>query len=208
MARVKGWFSRKRGGKTQHIPISGRGRRQYSEEESFSHEVPKGATGWGKAGIATFPGKCLSCGEPLHRGDRIYFRRGQGAIHANCEPPTKAEKTWYGNLLSHAKVHPRAADIVWFEALSSKDAKEILSEGKYIDPNENLDAHYTMKEMVQLADWHGGTLEGYLHPDDEQKIVFTGFTLKTSKENAEEIREDSHPSEFQKTSEGYRFWWD
>jgi len=89
MARVKGWFSRKKDGKVQHIPIS---ERQYSEEITIQHEVLKGATGWGKAGIATFPNKCLSCGEPIHRGDRIYFRRGEGAIHANCKPPAISSK--------------------------------------------------------------------------------------------------------------------
>jgi hypothetical protein len=88
MARVKGWFSRKKGRRVQHIPISEHGR---GSEESISYEAPKGATGWGKAGVATFPSECLSCGEPILRGDRIYFRRGEGAVHANCKPPTRPE---------------------------------------------------------------------------------------------------------------------
>ena len=98
MAKIKGWYSQKRHGKTQHVPISERRGRRYSEEESITRVIPKGATGWGKAGIATFPGKCLSCGEPIHRGDRIYFRRGQGAIHADCEPP---REKWIQTSIAH-----------------------------------------------------------------------------------------------------------
>ena len=89
MADIRRWYSRKRHGKTQHIPINERRGRRHSAESvpSISSEAPRGATGWGRAGVATFPGTCLSCGEPIRRGDRIYFRRGQGAVHRNCDPP-------------------------------------------------------------------------------------------------------------------------
>jgi hypothetical protein len=109
MARIKGWFSRKEHGRTRHIPISERrGRRRYKEEEYESHELPRGARGWGKAWTATFPGKCLSCGKPIHRGDRIYFRRKEGAIHANCDPP----KDWIPSAIKKPRALTKSARLV------------------------------------------------------------------------------------------------
>ena len=33
---------------------------------------------------AQWPGQCPRCDQPIHRGDRIYFRRGQ-AVHCACQ---------------------------------------------------------------------------------------------------------------------------
>jgi hypothetical protein len=75
-----------------------------------------------------------------------------------------------------------------------------------------------MKNMIEIAAKHHGTLEGYVIPvetgRDDARISFDGMTLHLSRDEAQKLYDEfehtqHHVNHFdEKAKNTYRFWWD
>jgi len=92
-------------------------------------------------------------------------------------------------------------------------AKDLLTGWPNVEPCYKQNDSPTMRAMVLLAERHKGTLEGYVIPVEtgrwDARIVFDGFTITATKEEAERLAWKLKPDEFDEISPGkWRFWWD
>jgi hypothetical protein len=78
--------------------------------------------------------------------------------------------------------------------------------------NERQNESPTMKEMIAIAEKYGGTLFGYVIPiesgREDARITFDGLILPVNSVIAQMLNKKYKPNEFDKQSDGYRFWWD
>ena len=91
MARILGWYSRKRHGRVQHIPISQRSSRMSHSSSALLVPLlplPTLLRGWGKSLVSKYESQCLNCGGKIEIGDAIAWRRGEGAVHRRCPDGT------------------------------------------------------------------------------------------------------------------------
>jgi hypothetical protein len=83
---------------------------------------------------------------------------------------------------------------------------------KYLDPEDVQNMSPTMKELVDLARGHGGTLGGYAIPPEsgrsDARITFDEMVLPLDELQARRIQDVIRADEFEKVKGGWRFWWD
>ncbi|MCP6727083.1 MAG: hypothetical protein KJI69_03605 [Patescibacteria group bacterium] len=106
------------------------------------------------------------------------------------------------------------SDYGTFERLPTKIAEKLLTGYPNIAPKDTQNYSPTAKKLVTLAKKYKGTVGGYfINEDDErrddQRITLESIYLKTTKEQAEKLRDKIHPDEFHQEEDGtWRFWWD
>lgn len=88
-----------------------------------------------------------------------------------------------------------------------------LTEGiTKLDLNESQNESPTMKELLELAKKYNGLLCGYVIPKaskrEDYRINFDAIVLPITEIIAKKLKRKLKPDEFDKTKQGWRFWWD
>ncbi len=92
-------------------------------------------------------------------------------------------------------------------------AEKLYGPWPNLNPEESFNNSPKMKKLVELAKQYNGTLEGDVFPVEsgrsDARISFDAIYLKCSKEDAQRLRHNLKPNEFDLEKDGtYRFWWD
>jgi hypothetical protein len=91
-------------------------------------------------------------------------------------------------------------------------AEQLYGPWPNLDPEDSFNRSPKMRKLVELAKKHNGTLEGDVFPVEsgrsDARIAIDAIYLKCSKEDAQRLRRNLRPDEFDFRNGVYRFWWD
>lgn len=135
------------------------------------------------------------------------------AMFAKAEAQTNVAKKQKFNLLKPHLTNYSEKSFGLFENLPVDTAKKLMTGYPNVDPNDVQNNSPTMKELLELAKTHDGTIGGYIIPvdtgRDDSRIQFTSVQLRLDKEKANQLKKREIPDDFTQQAENtFTFWWD